>query len=199
MITAPDKSWRYLAPPRTGSSLLHRVLQDPRVGGIPSGHQHDMEHLAGARIVVGIRDPFSRAVSLWRHRRFDLGRKRFAQGGSDKRRPFTDREYPFRQYLEERRSGRLEDFYSFSLCDWLRYIREVHDVIPQEHLWTSALRVFPELCPMPAIRANASRAAKTERPPLADPACVELVRTWARGDFARFGYSLEPPPELALE
>ena len=111
----------------------------------------------------------------------------------------SEREYPFRQYLEERLQGCLEDFYAFTLCDWLRWIPEIHDVIRQEQLLACAWQVFPSLVDvkLPADRRNAAEAAALLAPPYADPVCVDLVRRWADRDLVRFEYSAEPPRELA--
>jgi hypothetical protein len=207
MITAADNSWRYFGLPRTGSTLLHRILQLPPICGLASDQQHDvlpMEY--PGKHIISVRHPFSRAVSLWRHLRYQKGLAKYGRLGEDGHiRPLSEEELPFREYLQWR--PWLEDFYRLTLMEWLQPIyeardnrqRTVHHIIRQEFLWEDVQAALPQLRGMPAPEPeNRSRAARCAVDPYEDPWCRQQVLEWAQPDCAAFGYSMTVPENLGL-
>jgi hypothetical protein len=190
MITAIDQSWRYLGPPKTASTLLHHVLQEPPLGGVSSRYQHDMEFLASARIIVSVRNPFMRAVSLWKHHCNDLCKAMGIARG-------LETEYPFAAFLADVRRNVLSDFETFTLCRWLKHVPYADELIHCETVDADLCRAFPSLPPdltLPVV--NASRRLRRARPPYEDEERVRIVVDWMGDDFERFGYPLSPPENL---
>ena len=198
MITAPDKSWRYFGPPRTGGTLLHTLLQEPPINGVYSGYQHDIEPLFGARNIVSVRNPFTRAVSLWRHYRYTVGLEENGRHGVDEHIvPITEAEMPFKTFLEQMCS--MDDFYHFSLNTWLQDLRRLDHIIHMENFWPDILTAFPCLRTRPEPQpVNTSRAALVFADPYRNPWCADYVRKRWKSDFERFGYPFDVPTDLGL-
>lgn len=196
MITAPDNSWRYLGPPKTGTTLLHSVLETPAIGGIYSGFRHDMETLPGAKMIVSVRNPFMRALSLWKHALYHLGGGGKPTGPKQGRDRLDEAEYPMSQFLEDVRGGeKFDAFFNFTICRWLLYIKEVHDLIRLESINRDLRRLFPQL-PRDFVTPHLNVGFDHITRPYADPANVEAVLNWMAPDFDRFGYSRVPPEHL---
>ena len=198
MITAPDNSWRYCGPPRTGGTYLHQLLQKPPLNGIYSGHQHDASPLFGGRVIVSVRNPFDRAVSLWRHFRYQQGLVRIGRHGNDERIvPLEEGELSFRSFLE--RMCSLEDFYHLSMSSWLQDLRKIDCVVHLENFWPEICKAWPQLQAVePPMLVNTSGAASFRNAPFGDRWCVDYICKRWRGDFERFGYSPTVPFDLAF-
>lgn len=201
MITAPDNSWRYIGLPRTGSTLLHRILQEH--GGVYSGHQHDVHVLYGAKMIVSCRNPYTRILSLWKHKRYAMSGRANAVTGATI--PVREDEYPFENFIYALfyEKDNRDPFYHWTQSEWLHYMPCVHHLIHQETLWEDFYKAFPEIYGNHYIcekdrpgPENTSAAAKVGKSPFLDDKTVRIVRAWANEDFVRFGYPCDPPEEL---
>jgi hypothetical protein len=195
MVTDLAESWCILTPPKTASTTLSQLFRDPHFRAVVTPEQHLMNPPPAARVIVSVRDPWTRAVSLWRHRLQELG---------DENRSLC----PFIQYMEDVCRSRLDDFFCFTLNRWLQHVPRVDDLIRFERLEEDLRAVLPAF-DWDAIRIphenrnpvltdnhplrNTKWARKTTivRNPLADPAARQLVLQWCAEDFVRFGYSTE--------
>lgn len=197
MMTAPDGSWRYLGPPKTGTTLLHTVLETPCIAGVYSGFRHDMEPLPNpdGKIYVSVRNPFTRAVSLWKHALYHLGGGGMPTGPKQGRDRLTEEEYPFSQFLVDVRGDKYDAFFTFTLCRWLLYIPKVDDLIRLESINRDLRRLFPQL-PRDFVTPHLNVGFDHTTRPYAEAANVESVLTWMQPDFDRFGYSSVPPEHL---
>ena len=179
MITDPNGKWRVICPPKTGATTLHHLLSRPPIHGVVStganGREdfHASEPLYGGVVYVSVRNPLERAVSLWRHRRHELG------DGE----PVDDDSYPFRAFVSE--LPELTPFYNRTMLDYFRNIRVSREVIRMENFEADVRRLFPGVGEIP--RLNASVRAKLSRDPYRDPGVERAVRGWFAEDF-RWGY-----------
>jgi hypothetical protein len=188
MITAPDDTWRYFGPPRTGSTVLHTLLQKPPFCGQPSGQQHDIVPLEGAKYIASVRNPYARAVSLWKFRRYELGLDRYGRQGEDRRIvPLSEADYPFHVYLNC--AVGAGDFHRLGLADWLKGIPGKLELIHLERINEDFGRIFCDtILGFCVPTENTSNGAEICRPPYADARCIELVERDFPDDFERFGY-----------
>jgi hypothetical protein len=189
VITAPDDSWCYLGPPKTGSTTLTELLQKPPFCGRYSGAQHDMEPPRHARMVLAtIRSPFTRALSLWKHRRVELLPPELDKDYVHRVR----QEVSFEEFLSQLIHKELEDFYSWTLTRWLRDVprpRTVRLEFLREDLMTALPQYDWSAVEIP--RLNDTDRVEYDNP-LAQRHARDLVRRWAYRDFLRFPYSWEP-------
>jgi hypothetical protein len=205
MITAPDLSWRYLGPPRTGSTLLTRILQLPPLNGVSSGGQHDCEVLYGAQMIVSVRNPYARFLSLWKHKRYEMGVMYGRRGEDGQFEPISESECPFESFLAEIRGKKEErnPLYGWTMSEWLQDVPVMHRVIRMESFEDDVRSIFPALFRPQAGAGfdtlpteNTSAAVKCALSPYLEPDNVAAVREWAGLDFLRFGYSPAVPPHL---
>ena len=208
MITAKDLSWRFIGLPRTGSTLITNLLKGVcdaygNEAADYDGAQHSCEVLHGATMIVSVRNPYTRLVSLWKHKRYQMGQRRWGPQGKDNRTlPFTEEEHPFQSFISNLgcEKGDRDPFYGWTMGEWLQYIGKADKVIRLENLAQDLCRVFreqrwfPEGVVLPT--ENTSADAKIAVPPLRDPDVLSRVRAWAYDDCRHFGYPLDPPVEL---
>lgn len=187
MIIAPDRSWCYLGPPKTGSTTLTALLQGEPFWGQYSGHQHDMTPPEGIPVVfASVRDPWARVLSLWRHRQGDLAR--FAQATNH----FVER-LSLDRFVQQVVRGELEEFFSWPLSRWLWGVS--CRIVCLERLGSDLAQVLPSYnwgqISIPQLNPS-DTPGYTTTPFEYGPTC-DLIREWAAGDFERFGYSRETP------
>lgn len=192
MITAPDGSWRYLGPPKTGTTSIHARLAEPDVGGIhyDGQNQHGMERLDGARIFLSVRNPFARALSLWRHRRYELGRIKTGRPAT----PVSAGSYPFILFLLDLPD--LAPFFRWPVARWIKYVGRPDELIRLESIGEDLPRLFPQITleSIPTLNTTARADAAGEL--CRDLQCERIVREWLKDDFQYGGYSHVCPEEL---
>jgi hypothetical protein len=176
MIVNHRDRWLYVGSPKTGSTTLHITLCYPEFGGELWGDQHEVGSLAGYRVLASVRDPYTRALSLYRY----LGQN---LAGYDQ---------TFEAYCAELEKGgyrrpydRETAFWHWTLSEWLQDIR-VDRLIHLETLDADLKAEFPVWLGR-ADRVN--ETVLTGRPVQYTPETRRLVRSWAADDFERFGYS----------
>jgi hypothetical protein len=213
MVINHQRRWIYLGPPKTGSTTLTYLLTDgddfrrsaaPRdlrvFGGMKHAGQHCMDiprECASYFTFVSIRNPYSRAVSLWWHwncesRRLDRPRLTFDQ--------FLVR---LLDSQADPASNALAggDFYHFTLSRWLRWVPRLDRIIRQEQLEgdlnelnLAAPITLPQINRSPAHRLGDGSLEKRGnwRDYLTSETASHVV-AWAKDDFERFGYATEVP------
>lgn len=218
MIVDNENRWCILTPPKTASTTLNSVFgEHPELGGEVKGGQHEMDPPPGVpRILVTVRDPWTRTVSLWRHACLDRYQGLCNEASME---PFPLREetrlylavavedYPFLSYLDDVDAERLDEFFSYSLCRWLEGVNEA-EPIRFENLEADLRAVLPDVPwgeKMPYHNRNVLVTVNhpligTETKnylavpdPLEDPEARRRVLAWCGGDFTRFGYSTDYP------
>lgn len=178
MITDRDDKWRVVTPPKTGATTLHHILSQPPIGGVLSNEGatfHDMRQHDGT-MIASVRNPLDRALSLWRHRRHEIGRE---ENGP----PAPEDEYPFEAFLAELPD--LTKFYSMTQSDFLRGLR-IDALIRMERFEQDVRRLFPSVGNIPHM--NSSHGAAMKHSPYTDPRNERAVRGWFAEDFDRWGY-----------
>jgi hypothetical protein len=176
MIVHHGCRWLYIGcVPKTGTTLLHGILAFPEVGGVPFRGQHDSlipPAWLDYETVVSVRNPMTRAQSLYRHLRFAYPE-------------FTSDFTAFcRALVSPGIFGPILSFYLASQADCVRGIR-VDRVLHLETIdadlaaWGYA---FPDGVGIwnnaenPRVPAEHTRETR------------RLVQEWAAKDFERFGY-----------
>lgn len=217
MIVDQRNKWCILTPPKTASTTLQIVFKEPKFSAAVVGAQHCMDPPEGVkRVLATVRDPWARTVSLWRHRCLESYQRLVRDTGED---PFPLRdetrhflaqaakEYPFMTFMDDVDDKRLNDFFSFSLCDWLQYVTP--EIIHLERLNEELKAALPDLPwdqeKLPFHNRNVLVTSNhllvdTETTnylavpdPLEDLEARRRVLAWCREDFERFGYSTDYP------
>jgi hypothetical protein len=184
VVIDEEGRWAYLAPPKTGSTSLTRMLAAPPFRGVYSGHQHDMDVPAGSRdflTFASVRNPYARAVSLWMHRRWAVA---VEQGVAY---PLLAKDCPdFGQFLDWHADGAGGDvFYAYTISDWLRHAR-VDAVVPLEDVDAAVARLGLTAGPFAVPVLNSTKHRPW--PEFYDNGRAARVAAWAEEDFERFGY-----------
>lgn len=172
MIINHVDRWAYVGINKNGSTSLHEYLKQPPLWGFDPEpcRQHRDELPDGAedyRVLVIARNPFARALSLWRHALYeDMTGVSFAE-------------------FLERCVDHPDPFYSRRQVDYLN----AGDIVTAriETLTYDLAAFFDnwDLPPVPHLNATDSRAFRG----LYTPEAIAFVRDRYREDFERFGYS----------
>jgi hypothetical protein len=167
------------------------------------GGQHTVEILYGPRIIVSCRNPYTRLVSLWKHKRYQMGLALYKRQGPDQRiKPVTQADYPFESFISQLQYGKneREPFYYWTQSEWVAHLGRVDHLLRLENLqtdfelaWSSATRRGITL---ETSRENTSDDATIDRPLFEKQDVMHAVRKWAYQDCLRFGYPVEIPEEL---
>lgn len=177
MIVNHRGHWLYAGIPKTASTTLHSYLKAPPFCGVDTGpeEQHRMEPPEGAgefRVLTVVRNPFTRALSLWRHARLN--------------------EFPGIGLAALLRSCPSQDdpFYRWRQIDFVRCLM-LPEVVHLEDLAGGLSRFFgtATLPEIPRLNETDSCHCQAEL----TPDLVELITANYREDFAAFGYSFIPP------
>lgn len=185
MLISRLRRFVYLGSPKTGSTSLHEWLSHPLLCERPwcpnDSGQHDMEPPDDARAFftfASVRNPYSRAVSLWRH-------SLSASSMESSVIPCLG----FAEFVEWLPIA--PKFYAASQADWLAENRL--DAIVRIEQIASVLAIPPiapcavNLPPIPRLNATAHEGWRTYYDRwLARAICQYFVR-----DFVRFGYRTE--------
>jgi hypothetical protein len=208
MVINDECRWVYLGPPKTGSTTLTYLLTDGddwhnrqpvqrRVfGGSKFLGQHSMDvpaQCADYLVFASVRNPFSRAVSLWWHWNFDSHKHQ--------RQPILS----FEAYLEMVLRSQDEalqqtvvgnGFFHFTLMRWFKWVPRIDRYIRQEYLQDD-LNGLKIADPVTTPRQNSGTDVRmAENQPWQSYYCrqtIALVREWAQDDFHRLDYSPEFP------
>jgi len=225
MVINHQQSWVYLGPPKTGTTTLTYLLTDgddwnvrtplprKRFGGVKHAGQHCMDvpaECADYFVFASVRNPFTRAVSLWRHRNTESRRLK-------PRRAWME----FEDFVAEILCGTpsesadkpegappADPFYHFTLSRWFKWVPRIDRFVRQESLEADLNELnLAEEVPVP--RLNKSRAFS---PTGADADSVRgsdwralyateteaLVLRWANQDFQRFGYPTQVDSSVVI-
>jgi len=209
MLIASDESWCVLTPPKTASTALSHYFSAHPEFGVKTTPKamHTMEPPEGAKVLLIVRNPFTRATSLWRHRLGELQVE-----GEEWYHPETlqvdPTKYTFLTFMDEVREQELDDFFWRTLTEWTRWV-EVDQVLQFENLhadlqaalpmldWEKISIPFRNRNPIltenhPLRQTNWGQQVKHFLPdPLKNPEAQRLVRVWAREDFGNYDYPLE--------
>lgn len=187
MIVAPNKSWCYLGPPKTGSTTLVNLLQKPPFNGIYNGFQHDMVPPDDVPFVfASIRSPWTRILSLWKHRRVELLKPEEDRIAIHQ---LKQNRLPFDKFIAQVFSKCFDNFFYRTICDWLdegpnddcHFVRLEHlhhdlSILLPQYNWDEV--VVPRL--------NDTDRVVYDNNPLARQSNRNLVWRWAQRDFLRF-------------
>jgi hypothetical protein len=189
MIVSFLRQFAYVGPPKTASTSLHEWLSQPllceRLWNPKQGDQHESQVPPEARgffTFASIRNPYSRAVSLWCHG--------LASGEMD-RPPIPRFEFP--EFVE-----RLPDaakFYGASQTEWLSGI-QLDAVLRIERI--EEILDLPPFSPLknalePIPRLNFTEHEQWQR--YYDRRLAEMIFRHFREDFDAFGYGKELRPD----
>ncbi|HUY92487.1 MAG TPA: sulfotransferase family 2 domain-containing protein [Pirellulales bacterium] len=185
MIVSFLRRFVYFGPPKTASTSLHEWLSQPLLCDQPwrpeSGDQHDARPPAEASeffAFASIRNPYSRAVSLWRHR---LG------SGATENPPVPQLSFAdFLAWLPN-----ASDFYARSQAWWLAGAM-LDFLLPFERI--ERVLDLPPIAPLkssllPLPHRNATSHAPW--PSYYDSVLAESVYRYFRDDFEILGYRKE--------
>lgn len=172
MIIASNWSWCLVTPPKTASTTLIALL--PKLtSAFYTGYQHDCRAFADGCLYVSVRSPWTRSVSLWRHKVGELHGQCHL--------------YPFTEFMREVIAGRLTDFFSFTMCDWLAG-EPFHGLIRLENLASGLQQLVPGYTgDVPTLNTSHVNLGTWS---MADED-RRLVLRWAAEDFAKFGYETD--------
>lgn len=163
MITAPDGTWVYMGIPKTGSTSIHKALQEPPVNGIYSGDQHDIpEFHPGRKVYVSVRNPYTRALSLWAHYHGEV------------------ESIDFECFSGRLVSGWKEDWWFENQTHWLRQFPGAIQ-LRMEEMSIDLPEIFGVI--------NVPHENQTYKQKTMTKSQAETVRAWARPDFSLCGYS----------
>lgn len=215
MVINHASRWVYLGPPKTGTTSLTYVLTDGNdwrkrskvaphrvelFRGLKHRGQHCMDvppECSSYFIFASIRNPYTRAVSLWSH---------WNREAKQRRRPPLSLEQFLTIILEcqdDTRAARLagNGFFHFILGRWFKWVERIDAFIRQESLEADLNNLnlgppvrlpwqhgSPQLL-HPTPHNGAGRA--TESLAVYSLATVKMVQQWAAADFARFDYPRE--------
>lgn len=175
MIISSDKTWCMITPPKTASTMLHKLLILEPISASRTQWQHDQTVPVGARVIVSTRNPYTRSVSLYRH-----------WLTSHKQREI---EYPFADFMRDILQGNLTEFFNFTQDRWLKFVKRIDAMVRFEYLHKSLAIAIPqydwEAVEIPRRNDNKIRLTSD---PLENEHHREMIREWASRDFARLGY-----------
>lgn len=185
MLISPGR-WAIITPPKTGSTSLRSHFVD-----LYSGNQHDVNLPCdfSGRIFVTTRNPFARAVSLWRHYLWDCVHKEGLRAVYELKDPIS-----FEGFLAIRQQ--LSPFFG-PACWWIRDLRRPYTKLPLETI-DAALQAAGLL----DVGQTIPQLNRTRHDPIASyyakPALAhEVIRQFC-DDFAEFGYAAEISRDVAL-
>ncbi len=205
MIVNEEEKWVYVAPPKTGSTTLHRELVRAPWNGrrLDPVEQHEMmvpDSWQNFLILATVRCPYCRAVSLYWHYLRDIRALRCKADGIEDRDdwnkyPLPHDEYPFERFLEMVIAGSLEEFephdfpfFLFPLRGWLAQLSRVDVTLHLENL-------NEEFNRLPFVGDRQANFGK-HNAPVAHPTwpsyknnrTIELIHRWAAPDFEHYDY-----------
>ena len=171
MIINHIDRWAYIGINKNGSTSLHDYLKQPPFWGFDPepANQHRRELPAGAydyRLLVIVRNPFARALSLWRHALYQdmpgIG---------------------FEDFLHQCPSN-PDPFYSHRQVDFLTG----HETLVRIEYLTLGLAAFFHDWYLPAVpRVNATESRDFRE--AYTPTAIDFVRDYYRQDFGYLAYS----------
>jgi hypothetical protein len=175
MIVNFKDRWGYVGINKNGSTSLHDYLQQSPFNGVdpdPSD-QHKIDLPPGAddgwTVLLVVRNPFDRALSLWRHATYN---------------DFP--EATFKQFLLYTLEC-PEPFYSSHQTEFLRPWRRL-SIARLESLQADLSSFYGfDVPPIPQLNTTDSRALRDHY----TPELIRLVRMIYHDDFEAFGYPLE--------
>lgn len=217
MVINRERRWVYLGPPKTGSTTLTYLLTDGddwnnrrplsrRIfGGLKYAGQHAMDIPDECRdylVFASVRNPYSRAVSLWWQWNIQSERTREHSASS------------FEEFLEallgwqentDAESVPGNGFYHFTLNRWFKWVPRVHRYIRQEALAEDLNRLGlaePVVAPLQNSAPDFRSSMFGSRVPgdwmrFCTPKAVDLIRQWACEDFENLGYSADLTESVA--
>lgn len=188
MVINHDNKWIYLAAPKTGSSTLHYMLSFPPFNGTcpgmgcdrnihPITAQHDMNIPEGCedyKILVSVRDPFSRAVSLFTHFEKHLSHLPLAKS--------------FPIYVNGMLLPKVNDFFGWTCSRWYENLPRVDHVIRLECMLEDVQKSALVDTPFSLPWENRITSEAWQNYYRFNPGTLELVRQWGDEDFDRYGY-----------
>ena len=186
MLIDAINGWAIITPPKTGStSLRHHFVEKY------SGKQHDTDLPPTFRghVYVTTRNPYARAVSLWRHRLWDRSHEEGLRGPRE-----LTVKTGFMDFLEELPS--LGEFFQ-PMSWWIRNVQEPYGLLRLETLEASLRRIglMTEEQALPTLN-------KTNHDPVIDyyqdPVARRRVVQHFAADFNRFLYPIEITRDAAL-
>jgi hypothetical protein len=185
MVVNHRERWIYVAPPKTGSTSMVALLTDPVVGGQILGEQHGMSlpsECSRYTIFGTVRNPFSRAVSLWWHRLTELAN----QVGQRRVQEELIARYSLTHFLDWIEGPNATPFYAWPICGWLDQLVRLDHAVRLENLWDDLSAIGIRLDPshLPCLNATPHKAIEVYY-------TAELegrVKDWAKDDFDRFAY-----------
>lgn len=195
MVINHKMRWVFISPPKTASTTLTSLLVEQHGGEVHAG-RHCVRippECVDYLIIVSVRNPYTRAQSLYRHRVLQLCRQQFDT--NDPRRQLRSMENPrdlleFADFVTQLQSGGVGPFYAFSLSRWLRPVPRVDAVLHVESLRLD-LFALPFVNSTPEIPHRNRTDGLTCLDVDYTPQTARGVQEWAGADFAQFGYDLE--------
>lgn len=208
MIVCHQQGLVYLAPPKTGSTSIRRVLmEEPFNGILLGGHAHHgfewSEQIRDYFFFITVRHPYTRVYSLWR---YFCNRRLLILSKSQK-------EYFFFDWFNENFSDRdptldeflyhpdiEETFKTVWRCSWqLEQLPEsVDGVVVRQERYDTDMRKVPQFRGRVWDRLN-SRADNW--PPwhevMTDEHCDKVQELWGE-DFERFRYNRKRKAVIVL-
>jgi hypothetical protein len=188
MIISPDRNWCYLGIPKTGSTTLVNLFQKPPFGCSYNHIQHDMIPPADiSTVLITIRSPWTRILSLWNHRRVELLYSLKENIENHTREVLLS----FDGFMLSLFERRLDDFFCRTLCEWLDDCpRTDYRLIKLENLRQDLAKSLPQYDwnNINIPRLNDTDGVKCTTDPLLIQANRNMVWTWAKNDFRRFSF-----------
>jgi hypothetical protein len=183
MLMAADRSWCLYTPPKTASTTLSRWLPQTSLAAVYSGQQHDfkvpVDLPEDALLLFVVRNPYTRAESLWRHRLNECANQGL---------PLPT----FEEYLCAVRDQQLTPFFLTAQATWADQLPRIDRLLRFESLWSDLTRALSSYdwttVQMPHYNRNSRKVQVSE---LQNSECRRLIREWAVTDFYRFGYRLD--------
>ena len=176
MVINREQRWVYVGPPKTASTTLHACLQGSPFFGtvVDTVSQHDAEEpddVNGFKVLFSIRNPYARAVSLWRHYTCERGL------------------ISFREFLRWISTPTYDNaFFSDTLTSYLRdWMLGRRYLLRQESLSSDIELALQVPCP-PLLMLNTTEHADWRVYYKDDPVAARLVEASFRSDFNFFGY-----------
>lgn len=185
MVINHDRRWIYLAAPKTGSSTLHFLFSFPPFNGFCPGmgvegfiqDQHDMAIPPGCedyKIVISVRDPYSRAVSLYTHFSKDYSSLPEAES--------------FPIFVKEMLTPKENDFFGWDQIRWYRELPRVDHIIRLETMWIDVHNAGLVETPFAIPWENRITPTSWQHYYRTNPGTLEVVRDWGEDDRRAYGY-----------
>lgn len=185
MVINHKDQWIYLAAPKTGSSTLHYLFSFPPFNGYCPGmsveglieEQHDMRIPEGCedyKVIISVRDPYSRAVSLFTHYQKDFAHLPEAKS--------------FPVFVEKILLPKTNDFFAWDQVRWYKEVPRVDHIIRLEYLWADVHEAGLVHHPFAIPWENRITVTSWQSYYRSHPGTLELVRQWGEEDFEAYGY-----------